>query len=654
MNQEAFATLHHGDAAVPAGAWYARARAALRASLRKRTKLFISMFFALFAMQTALLASQLVAIGHALERADTLWNDRPANAANEMPTLPAQPSTSAVPALTASRAAGQTWHREADDVRSRLHRTLESAFAIALTTLAFGLLLLRHLELTLLRPLKTLTDSLVRLAHGEDMRALPPLNRSDEIGALARAFDTLCEKSHELKMAHEATRAAEAQAQTLARHDPLTGLPNRRLLAAELATALEATQRHSTDYLVLVIDLDRFKPVNDFHGHAAGDTVLCEIAARLRRVVRDGDTVARLGGDEFAVLVRVHRDDHVEAASELAQRLLAAIRAPIDIGKVRINVDASIGIACIPRDGGDPDALLRAADIAMYRAKCEGKSTYRFFEQKMDDELRLQASLESDLRRALAGGEIRPFYQPLVRLADGQTTGFEVLARWHHEQRGWISPDVFVPLIEQMGISPAFTASILRRACRDALRWPQRYHLALNLSPAQFKDTQLAALLLTILADEGMPPERLEIEITESALMHNFDVARAVLADFRRAGLRMALDDFGTGYSSLQRLRELKVDKVKIDRSFVLSMATCNESAKIVDAIIALSSSLGMATVAEGVETAEIARTLAAKGCDYAQGYFFGKAMAAREIDALLDIDLSQSESHHKWLIEAA
>lgn len=241
-----------------------------------------------------------------------------------------------------------------------------------------------------------------------------------------------------------------------------------------------------------------------------------------------------------------------------------------------------------------------------------------------------------------------------MRLADGQTTGFEILARWHHEQRGWISPEVFVPLIEQMGISPAFTASILRRACRDALCWPSRYHLALNLSPAQFKDTQLAALLLRILADEGMPPERMEIEITESALMYDFDAARAVLADFRNAGLRMSLDDFGTGYSSLQHLRELKVDKLKIDRSFVLSMSSCNESAKIVDAIIALSTNLGMSTVAEGVETAELARTLAAKGCDYAQGYFFGKAMAAREIDSLLNVDRAANEVLLKRLVEPA
>lgn len=621
--------------------WYGRVPAALRASIRARTKLYIGLFFALFAMQTTLLAGQLIAFDHAFERAEATLGKTSDTFANEAPRTRVTPPELAAGPL----------HARAGRARLRIRHTIEAAFAIAFATLAFGLALLRHLERTLLRPLQTLTDSLVRLAHGEDMRALPNMRRTDEIGAMAHAFATLCETSHELKIAHEATRAAEAHAQALARHDPLTGLPNRRLLAAEMSAALERTQLRSPDYLVFVIDLDRFKPVNDLHGHAAGDTVLCEIAVRLRRVVRDGDTVARLGGDEFAVLARVHRDDHVEAASELAQRLLAATRAPIDIGKVRINVDASIGIACCPRDGGDPDALLRAADIAMYRAKCEGKGTYRFFEQKMDDELRLQATLETDLRRALAGGEIRPFYQPLVRLADGQTTGFEILARWHHDQRGWIPPDVFVPLIEQMGISPAFTASILRRACRDALCWPARYHLALNLSPAQFKDTQLAALLLTILADEGMPPERLEIEITESALMGDFDIARAVLEDFRSAGLRMSLDDFGTGYSSLQHLRELKVDKLKIDRSFVLSMTSCNESAKIVDAIIALSSSLGMTTVAEGVETAELARTLAAKGCDYAQGYFFGKAMAAREIDALLDVDRAANEARLQCLV---
>ncbi|CAG9266834.1 Diguanylate cyclase (GGDEF)-like protein [Paraburkholderia unamae] len=621
--------------------WYGRVPAALRASIRARTKLYIGLFFALFAMQTTLLAGQLIAFDHAFERVEATLGKTSDTFVNEAPRARATPPELAAGPL----------HARAGRARLRVRHTIEAAFAIAFATLAFGLALLRHLERTLLRPLQTLTDSLVRLAHGEDMRALPNMRRTDEIGAMAHAFATLCETSHELKIAHEATRAAEAHAQALARHDPLTGLPNRRLLAAEMSAALERTQLRSPDYLVFVIDLDRFKPVNDLHGHAAGDTVLCEIAVRLRRVVRDGDTVARLGGDEFAVLARVHRDDHVEAASELAQRLLAATRAPIDIGKVRINVDASIGIACCPRDGGDPDALLRAADIAMYRAKCEGKGTYRFFEQKMDDELRLQATLETDLRRALAGGEIRPFYQPLVRLADGQTTGFEILARWHHDQRGWIPPDVFVPLIEQMGISPAFTASILRRACRDALCWPARYHLALNLSPAQFKDTQLAALLLTILADEGMPPERLEIEITESALMGDFDIARAVLEDFRRAGLRMSLDDFGTGYSSLQHLRELKVDKLKIDRSFVLSMTSCNESAKIVDAIIALSSSLGMTTVAEGVETAELARTLAAKGCDYAQGYFFGKAMAAREIDALLDVDRAANEARLQCLV---
>ncbi|WP_321870144.1 putative bifunctional diguanylate cyclase/phosphodiesterase [Paraburkholderia tropica] len=658
-------------------AWPLRsASAALRRSIRTRTKLHIGIFIVLFTAQTLLLTSQLLAVNHALEHAEPTEpepaahafqdryadrngdelgerNERPAHALDNVQAVPARLvlidrqglretdlrnlHDDSLQTAGDERALGV--HDAARHARQLVKRTLEAALAIACLTLLLGVALFRHVERTMLQPLLTITDSLVRLARGEEIHTLPDLERTDEIGAMAKAFDALCARSRELKDAHEATRAAEAHAQALARHDPLTGLPNRRLLAAEMGAAFEQARRRGSGYLVIVIDLDRFKPVNDLYGHAAGDAVLCEIAARLRRNVRERDTVARLGGDEFAVLALAPHDEQADVARELAQRLLAAVRAPIDVDGVRLNVDASIGIACCPRDGEDADDLLRAADIAMYRAKCEGKGTYRFFEQKMDDELREQATLESDVRRALAGGEIRPYYQPLVRLADGQTAGFEILARWHHAERGWVPPDLFVPLIEQMGIAPVFMAAILRRASRDALRWPERYRLAFNISPAQFKDEQLVSLLLPILADEGFPPERLEIEITESALMCDFDIARAVLAQFRGAGLSMSLDDFGTGYSSLQHLHELHFDKLKIDRSFVLSMATCSESAKIVDAIVALASNLGMATVAEGVETQELARMLRLKGCEYAQGYYFGKAMAARDIDALLNVD---------------
>ncbi|HTH62869.1 MAG TPA: EAL domain-containing protein [Paraburkholderia sp.] len=532
----------------------------------------------------------------------------------------------------ANRAAARAEAARADRL---VDVTLLAALALGIGALVFGTLMMRHVQHAVLGPMLQITGSLVRLAQGEEMPAMPGTQRRDEIGAMAKAFDVFREKAAELKAAHEATRAAQEQAQMLARHDPLTGLPNRRLLSSELRAAVRESERRRARYLVLVMDLDRFKPVNDLYGHSAGDAVLCEVANRLRRAVRDTDTVARLGGDEFAVVARVQKKEPVDAARELATRILAAIRVPIFVTNVRVEVDASIGIACLPRDGTTPDDLLRAADIAMYRAKQEGKSTYRFFEQQMDDDLRAQAALESDLRRALLNGDIVPHYQPIVRFVDDAITGFEILARWHHPVRGWVPPDTFIPIIEQMGMMTAFTARLMRTACRDALAWPGEPYLALNISPAQLADQQLAAQLLPILADEGFPPSRLEIEITESALMSDLDTARGVLADFRRAGVRMSLDDFGTGYSSLQHLRELRFDKVKIDRSFVLSMLERDETAKIVDAIVALSANLGMATVAEGVETRELERALRKKGCQFGQGYLFGKAMPSRDVDAL-------------------
>lgn len=515
--------------------------------------------------------------------------------------------------------------------------TIFAALTIGLGALTFGALLLRHVQRALLRPLMMITRSLVRLSHGEEMPWVPGTQRLDEIGAMAKAFDAFREKALELRAAHEATRAAQEQAQMLARHDPLTGLPNRRLLGSRLRAAVQNTRRNQTGHFVLVIDLDRFKPVNDLYGHPTGDAVLCEIANRLRRAVREHDTVARLGGDEFAVVAHAQKTEYADAARELAARFLQAIRTPMVIDNARIEVDASIGIACCPRDSVTAEGLLRAADIAMYRAKREGKGTYRFFEQQMDDDLRAQATLESDLRQAFSNGEIVPYYQPLVRLDDDTIAGFEILARWHHPTHGWVPPDTFVPLIEQMGMMTSFTTQLLRRACRDAAHWPAQPYLAINISPLQFGDQQLAAQLLPILAEEGFAPSRLEIEITESALMCDLDTARSLLSEFRRAGVHMSLDDFGTGYSSLQHLRELKFDKVKIDRSFIVSMLTCEESAKIVDAIVALSANLGMATVAEGVETHEVDHALRKKGCRFGQGYLFGKPMSARDVGARLD-----------------
>ncbi|HVY51894.1 MAG TPA: EAL domain-containing protein [Devosia sp.] len=279
---------------------------------------------------------------------------------------------------------------------------------------------------------------------------------------------------------------------------------------------------------------------------------------------------------------------------------------------------------------------MRAADIAMYRAKHDGRGAFRFFEQEMDEELRAQAEFESDLKAAIASGEIQPYYQPLVDVAAGKVYGFEVLARWPHPVRGMVPPDKFIPLCEQLGLIPQLCASMLRRACRAALRWPEDITLSVNISPSQLRDVSLPTQLLTILNQEQFSPKRLEIEITETALITDLETAKQILTAIRAVGIKVALDDFGTGYSSLYHLRELKFDKVKIDRSFVPSMEEDRESEKIVDAILSLAQSIGMPTVAEGIENKRVLEHLAEKGCEFGQGFLFGKALNAADAERLL------------------
>jgi diguanylate cyclase (GGDEF)-like protein len=431
------------------------------------------------------------------------------------------------------------------------------------------------------------------------------------------------------------TRTAEVQ--RLARHDSLTGLYNRWVLAAKLEDAIAESRAGGRAYLVLLIDLDRFKPVNDLHGHRAGDWVLCEVAQRLKDAVRRGDTVARIGGDEFAVIVEVDQGLGMEHAIELAGRLLMSIQKPMVFEGKYIEIGASIGIASCVTDGLDAEGLLRSADTAMYRAKRDARGGFRFFEQQMDEELRAQRELEVDVKNAVTDGLIRPYYQPLVDIRDNRLYGFEILARWNDPVRGAVSPENFIPIAEQLGLVPVITASLLRQACQDAALWPHgEVRLSLNISPTQLKDVRLSDQLLAILADEGFPPSRLEIEVTETALVGDIGSAKMVLAALRAAGIKVALDDFGTGYSSLYHLRELKFDKVKIDKSFVQSMRSNNESDRIVDAILGLARALGMPSVAEGVEDQSLLDCLQRKGCDYGQGFYFGHAMSAERAAVML------------------
>ncbi len=436
-----------------------------------------------------------------------------------------------------------------------------------------------------------------------------------------------------LEKAHEAAEAAQALAQSLARHDALTGLPNRRVFAEVLEAARLQAGRGGAPFAVLSLDLDRFKPVNDIYGHQAGDDVLREVATRISSIVRVGDTVARLGGDEFALIMHCANSDEEPAAAAafLADRIIDAVGRPISIGDRCVDVGASMGIAICPTDGTDPETLLRAADMAMYRAKEEGRDTHRFFQRSMEDALRTRLALEADVRSAVTDEKIEPHYQPLMLLAEKRLVGFEILARWHHPTRGDVEPELFIPVVEKLGLIAELTYSLLRRACLDARDWSPEITIALNVSPKHLGDPLLTAKVLSILSETAFPPERLEIEITESALVSDLPAARNALVALQELGIKISLDDFGTGYSNLCNLREIRFDKIKIDRSFVLSMETNVESAKIVRSVIDLAKSLGLPTIAEGIEHVQTMNRIVQSGGEYGQGFYFSKALPAAE-----------------------
>ncbi|MEJ0012856.1 MAG: EAL domain-containing protein [Bauldia sp.] len=427
--------------------------------------------------------------------------------------------------------------------------------------------------------------------------------------------------------------AAEAEASALARHDPLTGIANRRLFNERLTASIAAARRSGARAAVLSLDLNRFKAVNDTHGHMVGDNLLIAITERLRPLVRSDDSFARLGGDEFALAVFGVDREHLV---RLANRIIAALDEPFDIGQIRTDTGVSIGISLFPEDGGDGEALIRKADMAMYRTKAIGVSGYSFFDAAIDEALRDRAALEVELRSAVGTDAITPFYQPQVNLDDGRITGFEMLARWQHPTRGLLLPEVFIPIAEDARLIGDLSLALLRRAVDDAKRWDGNLALSINIAPDQFKDPMLAAKILGVLEVAAFPANRLEIELTETALLDDLAGARRIIEDLKRAGVRVAIDDFGKGYSSLYYLRELPFDVVKIDRSFVTTRRANVENAKIVSAVIGLSEALGIATVAEGIEEAVDAAWLREQGCNTGQGFLYSVPVPAGEVPALL------------------
>ena len=426
---------------------------------------------------------------------------------------------------------------------------------------------------------------------------------------------------------------AQAQIAHMARHDALTNLPNRTYFREKLEDALSRVGR-GTQVAVFCLDLDRFKEVNDTLGHPVGDELLREVARRLRECVRDDDTAARLGGDEFAI-VQVGRELKLAEISALATRLIETISAPFTIHGHQVLIGATLGISVAPDDGADPDQLLKNADLALYRAKGDGRGNYRFFEAGMDARALARRTLELELRTALSRGEFELQYQPLLDIKTSNINCCEALLRWNHPQRGVVLPQEFIWLAEETGLIIPIGDWVLRRACTEAARWPEGVRIAVNVSPAQFKNRNLVPTVEEALASAGLPADRLEIEITETVLLLEGD-ALATLRTLRGLGIHIAMDDFGTGCSSLSYLRSFPFDKIKIDRSFVSELAAGGESMAIVRAVTALGRSLGISTTAEGVETAEQLSLLRSEGCNEVQGFLFSPALPAAEVEKML------------------
>jgi len=429
-----------------------------------------------------------------------------------------------------------------------------------------------------------------------------------------------------------------ARLEHLANHDPLTSLPNRKLFFDRLEQSLRRAAREGAMLAVLYIDLDQFKQINDSFGHAIGDEVLKEIAARLENGIRDEDTIARLGGDEFAVVMESLKE--AENTLHCVQRLNAVFKQPVMVQDLHFVLSASIGISLFPQDGTDAHTLLRNADTAMFKAKEAGRGTFQFYVEDMTRYAVERARLEADLREALEGDGLEVHYQPQIGLEDGRIVGFEALARWRHPELGMLSPKQFIPLAEDSGLILPLGEWVLRTACRQMSQWHSEGIevgvVAVNISARQLADYALLDVVKKVLRETGCRPEWLELELTESSIMTQTQQAVSVMSQLRELGVQLAIDDFGTGYSSLAYLRQLPIAKLKIDRSFIKQVAENVDDVAIVRAVTALGKTLNLKVVAEGVETREQEALLRAEGCDEVQGYYYSRALPAAEAKEFL------------------
>jgi diguanylate cyclase (GGDEF)-like protein len=439
--------------------------------------------------------------------------------------------------------------------------------------------------------------------------------------SLRRIGDQRSERSKRL--------AAERDAQTAAMRDPLTQLPNRRQFQSDVSEALKNSDNKMS---VLLLGIDQFKKLNEVYGHVGCDEALLQVGSRIRQRAAAGDIFARIGDDEFALCVAGGDPD---SARRIACSLVEAVRQPVQIGIEQHSIGASVGIAQTGRGHATVDELLRCAHVALSRARSI-HTEFCFFDPKMDAHIRERSLLEKDLRAAIGGDGLRPYYQPIVDLKTRRIVSFESLARWHNPVSGLILPDTFIPLAEEIGILDMVSGQLFGDACRDAAAWPAEVSLTFNFSPSQFADRAFADAILSVLHDTGLAPHRLEAEITESALVEDLEATRHAIQTLRNAGVRIVIDDFGTGYSSLYHLYELRFDKLKIDKRFIQELITTGESAVFIRAMVGLSRGLNLSVTAEGIETETQAAAALQHGIDQAQGYLFGKAIPAEQVTQLL------------------
>ena len=429
--------------------------------------------------------------------------------------------------------------------------------------------------------------------------------------------------------------ASEAQAQHLAFHDVLTGLANRALVEERLTQALARAMRNGSQTALLLLDLDRFKNINDTYGHHAGDDLIISVAPRPFTQLRESDTVGRIGGDEFVIVLEDIAE--IDEVDRLCQGVIDALGQPYILLGSETWVGVSIGVAIAPQDGLDRQELMRKADIALYEAKNEGRGQYRLFARAMDESVQTRQQIAADLRIALQQQEgLEVWYQPLMDVTGEQIVGFEALLRWHHAQRGAIPPSEFIPIAEETGLILPIGEWVLREACRVALRWPALI-IAVNVSPIQFRASGFVQRFKEIVLAEGAEPRHIELEITEGVLIEDEREARNIIIALREAGFRIALDDFGTGYSSLNYLSNFPVDKIKIDRSFTQSLGIAENSTAIIESVVRLGHAMGLTVTAEGVETSGQMSALAEAGCNQLQGYLFSKAVPPEKIAAMLE-----------------